>query len=86
MTILMMMMCCSLFFFSTQHDLLDEAKKRTYLKSFNDGIMLVGSQKGKYVKEAKEAMKKELIQSKEAIKYYEPESIIAILYNHHHCL
>ncbi|KAI1286671.1 Leucine--tRNA ligase, cytoplasmic [Halotydeus destructor] len=52
---------------------LAEAKDRVYLKGFTDGIMLVGSQKGKKVCDVKKQLQKELVDSNEAIIYMEPE-------------
>ncbi|KAI5071305.1 hypothetical protein GOP47_0013556 [Adiantum capillus-veneris] len=54
--------------------LLTEAKKRTYLKGFTDGIMLVGEHKGEKVQDAKPLIKEMLIQSGQAVKYSEPEN------------
>ncbi|MCO5579420.1 hypothetical protein L7F22_033275 [Adiantum nelumboides] len=54
--------------------LLMEAKKRTYLKGFTDGIMLVGEHRGEKVQDAKPLIKEMLIQSGQAVKYSEPEN------------
>ena len=55
-------------------DKLKEAKHLVYLKGFTDGVMLVGSQKGKLVCDAKIVVRDELIASGDACLYREPES------------
>jgi len=55
---------------------LEEAKDLVYLKGFTDGIMLVGSQKGKKVCDAKPIVRAELINSGEALPYWEPENLV----------
>ena len=52
------------------------AKGETYLNGFNYGVMLVGAHKGMKVSEAKELCKTELIESNDALLYFEPESPI----------
>jgi leucyl-tRNA synthetase len=61
-----------------QHDKakLAKIKKSVYNKGFYFGVMSVGSQKGKSVEEAKDAVKKELIANGDACRYWEPEDII----------
>lgn len=54
-------------------DKLAEAKRRTYLKGFTDGVMLVGDHKGKKVSEAKPLIRKMLEQESLAVPYSEPE-------------
>ena len=53
--------------------LLDEAKHRTYLKGFTDGVMLVGKYQGRPVKEVKSLIRGELIAAGDALPYCEPE-------------
>uniref|UniRef100_A0A0K0EDH3 leucine--tRNA ligase n=1 Tax=Strongyloides stercoralis TaxID=6248 RepID=A0A0K0EDH3_STRER len=55
---------------------LEEAKKEVYLKGFYDGIMLVGKHKGMKTADVKKIIQEELIASKEALKYNEPEKKI----------
>ena len=55
---------------------LDEAKHRTYLKGFTDGIMLLGEHKGKPVKEAKPIIRQEMIDDKTGLVYSEPERTV----------
>jgi leucyl-tRNA synthetase len=52
---------------------LKEAKAEVYLKGFYEGVMLVGSQAGKTVQEAKPVVREELLKTGEAAPYYEPE-------------
>lgn len=52
---------------------LAEAKKETYLKGFTEGTMLVGEYKGFRVQDAKPLIREMLIESKQAVKYSEPE-------------
>ena len=55
---------------------LDEAKHRTYLKGFTDGVMLIGDHKGKPVKEAKPLIRQEMIDDNTAMVYSEPERTV----------
>ena len=55
---------------------LAEAKDRVYLKGFTSGIMLVGSQKGKKVCDAKPFCRKELLDSGDGLVYWEPENAV----------
>ncbi|XP_011294281.1 leucine--tRNA ligase, cytoplasmic [Musca domestica] len=57
-------------------DKLVEAKELCYLKGFYDGVMLVGEFKGKKVQDVKKDLQKQLLNSKEADIYYEPEKTI----------
>lgn len=57
-------------------DKLAEAKEMVYLKGFYEGTMLVGQHKGKSVQEAKPMIKTELVQTKQAVLYMEPEKTI----------
>ncbi|XP_065358523.1 leucine--tRNA ligase, cytoplasmic [Calliphora vicina] len=57
-------------------DKLAEAKELCYLKGFYDGVMLVGEHKGKKVQDVKKDLQKQLVDSKEADIYYEPEKTI----------
>jgi leucyl-tRNA synthetase len=52
---------------------LDEAKNRTYLKGFYEGVMLVGDFKGMPVQEAKPLLKDKLVADGRACLYSEPE-------------
>eukprot|EP00891_Asterochloris_glomerata_P006901 jgi/Astpho2/6901/fgenesh1_pm.00106_%23_9_t len=58
-----------------QHDAkkLEEAKHEVYLKGFNDGVMIIGSYKGKKVSEVKGRIKQEMTEAGEALNYAEPE-------------
>lgn len=47
-------------------------KQEVYLKGFYEGVMLVGPHKGSLVKDIKDIVKKELIESGEALTYHEP--------------
>jgi leucyl-tRNA synthetase len=53
---------------------LEEAKGLVYLKGFTEGIMAVGPYKGEKVSTAKPKIRKELIDSRDAVVYSEPES------------
>lgn len=53
-----------------------KAKEIAYLKGFYDGIMLVGPYKGKKVQDVKKLLQKELVDSDDAVIYYEPEKTI----------
>ncbi|XP_018406074.1 PREDICTED: leucine--tRNA ligase, cytoplasmic [Cyphomyrmex costatus] len=55
---------------------LTEAKEIAYLKGFYDGVLLVGSHKGKKIQNIKKLIQKEMIDSGEAVIYYEPEKTI----------
>eukprot|EP00854_Cymbomonas_tetramitiformis_P006329 gene6329-7584_t len=52
---------------------LDEAKHRTYLKGFTEGVMIAGPYKGLPVKEAKPKLREEMVAAKQAVIYSEPE-------------
>jgi hypothetical protein len=52
---------------------IEEAKHRTYLKGFTDGIMLLGAYKGEPVKIVKPKIKDMLLAAGTAIVYSEPE-------------
>ncbi|OWM65697.1 hypothetical protein CDL15_Pgr017194 [Punica granatum] len=52
---------------------LAEAKRRTYLKGFNEGTMIVGEYTGMKVQEAKQLIRNLLIETGQAIIYSEPE-------------
>ena len=67
---------CDDFKIQSQNDkeLLIKAKEKVYLKGFYEGVMLVGSCKGKKVFESKNIVKKEMIDNGDAEIYYEPES------------
>jgi len=52
---------------------LKEAKDMVYLKGFYEGVMLVGSQKGKKVCDAKDGVRQELFDAGLAMRYFEPE-------------
>lgn len=51
-----------------------DAKAEVYLKGFYKGIMKVGEHTGKTVEEAKNLIKKQMIDNGEGAQYYEPES------------
>ena len=53
--------------------LLDEAKHRTYLKGFTDGVLLVGPHAGAAVKDAKPVIRTEMVAAGTAVPYAEPE-------------
>ncbi|KAM8716260.1 hypothetical protein ACLKA7_003184 [Drosophila subpalustris] len=55
---------------------LAEAKEMCYLKSFYDGIMLVGEFAGRKIQDIKKDLQKRLTDAKEADIYYEPEKTI----------
>lgn len=55
---------------------LQEAKDLAYLKGFYDGVLLIGDFKGKKVHEVKKLLQKYLIESGDAVMYYEPEKQI----------
>lgn len=57
-------------------DKLAKAKELVYLKGFYEGVLLVGSQKGSKVCDAKTVIRQELIDSGDAIPYWEPESLV----------
>lgn len=57
-------------------DMLAKAKEMVYLKGFYEGVMLVGSQKGKKVCDAKTLVRQELFDSGDAIPYWETESLV----------
>eukprot|EP01038_Epipyxis_sp_PR26KG_P005664 gene5664-7821_t len=61
---------------SKDKDKLKLAKDEVYLKGFYEGIMLVGSCAGMKVCDAKPIVRKELIDSGDAISYFEPESTV----------
>lgn len=56
--------------------LLDEAKHRTYLKGFTDGVMLVGDWAGTAVREAKPLIRAALLAAGQALPYCEPERAV----------
>ena len=57
-------------------DKLAEAKEEVYLKGFYEGIMLVGSQAGSKVCDAKDIVRKEMIDNGFAAPYFEPEKLV----------
>eukprot|EP01025_Chloroclados_australasicus_P057390 TRINITY_DN714_c1_g2_i3.p1 TRINITY_DN714_c1_g2~~TRINITY_DN714_c1_g2_i3.p1 ORF type:complete len:726 (+),score=86.15 TRINITY_DN714_c1_g2_i3:778-2955(+) len=57
-------------------DKLAEAKQRTYLKGFTDGVMLVGPYKGWKVSDAKPVIRNEMIADGTAMPYSEPERTV----------
>ena len=58
------------------HVKLQEAKERVYLKGFYEGILIVGPYADKKVQDVKKKIQTELIESKEAKIYQEPEKTI----------
>jgi len=57
-------------------ELLKQAKELVYVKGFYEGVMLLGSQAGKKVCDAKPAVRGELIAAGHAVPYWEPESLV----------
>ena len=57
-------------------DKLAEAKEEVYLKGFYEGVLLVGSQAGKRVCDAKDAVRAEMIANGFAAPYWEPEKLV----------
>ncbi|EDW87550.1 leucine--tRNA ligase, cytoplasmic [Drosophila yakuba] len=55
---------------------LAEAKEMCYLKSFYDGVMLVGEFAGRKIQDVKKDLQKRLVDANEADVYYEPEKTI----------
>ena len=55
---------------------LKEAKDATYLKGFTEGVMIIGECKGMLVKDAKPVIRQSLIDSGDALSYFEPESLV----------
>ena len=53
-------------------DKLALAKDECYKKGFHDGTMIIGEYSGKKVTEAKNLVRKDLIEGKHALVYYEP--------------
>ncbi|KFM68479.1 Leucine--tRNA ligase, cytoplasmic, partial [Stegodyphus mimosarum] len=49
------------------------AKEKIYLKSFYEGVMLVGNYKGQKIQDVKKLIQKDLINKEEAVVYMEPE-------------
>ena len=49
---------------------------QVYKKGFYEGIMLMGSQAGKRVCDAKDAVRAEMIAAGTAAAYYEPEKLV----------
>lgn len=56
---------------------LAEAKEEVYLKGFYEGVLLVGSQAGKRVCDAKDAVRAEMIANGFAAPYWEPEKLVS---------
>ncbi|KAM7535050.1 hypothetical protein Aperf_G00000104543 [Anoplocephala perfoliata] len=55
------------------HDKLQEAKKIVYKQGFYDGVMLVGKYAGQKLQNVKKIIQQDLVNSNEALIYYEPE-------------
>ena len=55
---------------------LKQAKDEVYLKGFYEGIMLVGECRGMKVCDAKPIIRKSLMESDDALPYWEPESLV----------
>jgi len=55
---------------------LQEAKELVYMKGFYEGVMVIGEYKGCKIQEIKKLLQKQLIDSKQAILYYEPDKTI----------
>lgn len=69
---------CDEFKVKSQNDReqLDKAKEVVYQKGFYQGVMLVGPYAGQPVATAKPLMQKMMLESGEALKYFEPESTV----------
>ncbi len=67
---------CDEFKVTSQNDKekLIAAKDKVYLKGFNEGILLIGNFKGTKVKDAKNLVRKEMMDKGLAEGYYEPEN------------
>lgn len=61
---------------SKDADKLKKAKDEVYLKGFYEGVMLVGECKGLKVCDAKPIIRQRLIDSNDALPYFEPESLV----------
>jgi leucyl-tRNA synthetase len=61
---------------SKDKDKLKAAKDEVYLKGFYEGRMTVGECKGMTVQDAKPIIRQQLIDSGDAVPYYEPESLV----------
>jgi leucyl-tRNA synthetase len=57
---------------------LAEAKEEVYLKGFYEGILLVGSQAGRKVCDAKDIVRQEMIDNGFAAVYFEPEKLVCV--------
>ncbi|CAH0492199.1 unnamed protein product [Peronospora farinosa] len=57
-------------------DKLAKAKELVYLKGYYEGILMVGSQKGEKVCDAKAILRQELLDAGDGILYWEPESLV----------
>ena len=55
-------------------DKLNQAKEKTYMKGFNQGVMIVGEYTGQKVSEAKPRIKQKFVENGQALLYSEPES------------
>ena len=55
------------------HKKLNEAKDECYQKGFTDGVCIVGAGEGKKVEEAKPIVKQLMVDSGDAVIYFEPE-------------
>jgi leucyl-tRNA synthetase len=51
---------------------LEKAKDESYKKGFHEGTMILGNFKGSKVLDAKNLVRKELIDNEQALVYYEP--------------
>ncbi len=57
---------------------LAEAKEEVYVKGFYEGVLLVGSQAGKRVCDAKDLVRAEMIAAGFATPYFEPEKLVCV--------
>ncbi|RMX64546.1 hypothetical protein KXD40_001065 [Peronospora effusa] len=57
-------------------DKLAKAKELVYLKGYYEGVLMVGSQKGEKVCDAKAILRQELLDAGDGILYWEPESLV----------
>ena len=58
---------------------LAQAKEEIYKKSFYDGILLTGKYQQRKITDVKKLIRDELVASKQACIYYEPEDKVRIL-------
>ncbi len=64
-------------------DKLQEAKEQIYLKSFYEGVLVVGEYANTKVCDAKKLIRDKLIANGQACAYYEPEKKVSFLFYVH---